>query len=621
MAQIAGLDDLRRTGPPEDIGTFVLPASIVIYQATFSGTTYVCAARAGVRGWVLVAYLPVGAANNLTVINAGIAALTAGRTWKERVVLIGNYTTNGSIAVLSYTVLEIYGKITATVAAYVLSIVNRTDVEIIGGYIDGANLTNSGVGISGAGSTRILVARMDIYNAAGYGVQISSQASEVIVSKCHINVYGDDGIAVNDSGTQKVIIEGNRIHGGTGVVSPTSASVEIGDHVDNVIIICNISYSNVGATACGININTHAGTPGPTNISIIGNWVYGHQANGINFTGVSGQINYYGTIMGNICYLNGGTGITLSYCENVTVEGNICRNNTSFGIRMTYCSRVTVESNSVRENGLEGIVVEAGSPKYIIVNANTTHLNQRDGIGVYSGSFILVTDNIVTNNSQRGAGTDDGIYVDAATDVLIDDNICTDDQGVKTQGHGIQIGSTANRVKVGTNLLTGNRDGCISDVGIATQLPTLTLPFVAGTGVVAAAGAPKGWLVDAANEYAITFGVMPPECQQSVRMKVWAVGLAAPGAGNEMLVDIEVNSGQPDETYNAEAISVTSKPNNETNFDVNDVISWTITATDDTDVDELLGGDCFEFKVIHRAAGAPDIATNALFRCVEIMFV
>ena len=46
--------DLRGQGPPGDIGTFQLPCSVIVYQHTFSGTTYIVAARQGPRGWVLV---------------------------------------------------------------------------------------------------------------------------------------------------------------------------------------------------------------------------------------------------------------------------------------------------------------------------------------------------------------------------------------------------------------------------------------------------------------------------------------------------------------------------------------------------------------------------------------
>lgn len=72
MSAIAGLQDFRQVGPPADIGTFQLPCSIMVFQHTFSGTTYTCAIRSGDQGWILVDYLPTTAANNSTVINAAI---------------------------------------------------------------------------------------------------------------------------------------------------------------------------------------------------------------------------------------------------------------------------------------------------------------------------------------------------------------------------------------------------------------------------------------------------------------------------------------------------------------------------------------------------------------------
>lgn len=49
------LQDFRGQGPPGDIGTFQSPCSVLIYQYSFSGVTYIAAARQGDRGWVLVA--------------------------------------------------------------------------------------------------------------------------------------------------------------------------------------------------------------------------------------------------------------------------------------------------------------------------------------------------------------------------------------------------------------------------------------------------------------------------------------------------------------------------------------------------------------------------------------
>jgi len=69
MSTIAGLQDFRQEGPPADIGTFQLPCSVLVFQHTFAGTTYICAVRAGDRGWVLVDIGTVAS----TVIQAGLA--------------------------------------------------------------------------------------------------------------------------------------------------------------------------------------------------------------------------------------------------------------------------------------------------------------------------------------------------------------------------------------------------------------------------------------------------------------------------------------------------------------------------------------------------------------------
>lgn len=134
-------------------------------------------------------------------------------------------------------------------------------------------------------------------------------------------------------------------------------------------------------------------------------------------------------------------------------------------------------------------------------------------------------------------------------------------------------------------------------------------------------GSPKGWEIDLDAEWAIALGQLPLELQEVVRIKLWAVGLAAPGVGNKMRLEVLIDAGQSDEVFTAEVISVVDKPSNETNFAVNDVISWTLTSADDTDIGDLVGGDNTEVKAKHEAAGDGDIATDAVFRVVEIEYV
>ena len=64
-----------------------------------------------------------------------------------------------------------------------------------------------------------------------------------------------------------------------------------------------------------------------------------------------------------------------------------------------------------------------------------------------------------------------------------------------------------------------------------------------------------------------------------------------------------------------------NKDSNETNFAVNDIVSWTVTATDDVDVDDLIAFDCFEVIVMFVAGGDPDIDTDVAVRCVLVEYI
>ena len=219
MAQVAVLQDFRGQGAPADIGTFVMPCSVVIYQARFGGTTYVCAARQGERGWVLISYLPLTGANATTVINAALAALTAGRTWKETVVVIGNYVDLGTINAPSYVLLMIQGswRLEANHAGSWLvnaaGVAGNVWIEICGGKLDGnqANQVSGGNVINFRMSDDCWVHHMEIICAfrisataegvyEGTGVQFAGNGAggagsyRGIVAYCRIRQMMKDGV-------------------------------------------------------------------------------------------------------------------------------------------------------------------------------------------------------------------------------------------------------------------------------------------------------------------------------------------------------------------------------------------------------------------------------------------
>lgn len=240
-----------------------------------------------------------------------------------------------------------------------------------------------------------------------------------------------------------------------------------------------------------------------------------------------------------------------------------------------------------------------------------------------------------------------GIYVQYANDALISSNTITASIGTQ---FGVQVALNVNRAAIignRINCVTGvsisgvtavdtimfdnNLNGCADPVllgaGATVIVPTLVLPFTVGgnaAGVqvaqfISAAGAAKGWEIDEADEWAIAYGQLPRIVLRVLYIKVWAVGLAAPAAGNQMLLDFTWRGGGSDASYNTYDEAYANKESVETAFAVNDVISWAATTT--WSINQLKGGYSIEVKAIYNAAVAPDIATDAVFRCVEIMYV
>ena len=147
---------------------------------------------------------------------------------------------------------------------------------------------------------------------------------------------------------------------------------------------------------------------------------------------------------------------------------------------------------------------------------------------------------------------------------------------------------------------------------------SLVLPFVDGTTFLNA-DAPFGWEIDATTEYAIALGVLPVEVNTVLRWKIYATSVIL--EADAMRLEIEGYGGASDEPYTTETVAVANHPSTTTNFAANDVIYWIVDATDDVDIDDMVGGDQIMIKVLHEIAGGADCATDAIFTCVEIEYV
>jgi hypothetical protein len=78
----------------------------------------------------------VAGTDDATVINAAYASLTAGRTWKEKVILKGNFSIKATIPMISYTDTEIIGSMSLDSGSYIFRqmVQDINDIDIHGGY-------------------------------------------------------------------------------------------------------------------------------------------------------------------------------------------------------------------------------------------------------------------------------------------------------------------------------------------------------------------------------------------------------------------------------------------------------------------------------------------------------
>jgi len=388
--------------------------------------------------------------------------------------------------------------------------------------------------------------------------------------------------------TNSVIIVGNQLDG-----ARNSGIFSIGHHSP---IVGNVVYNCV-----------NYGIGGVDDAGCVGNMIYNcTRAIWLNYDGA--------TAVGN-AILQCGYGISAAGNPEIAIVGNSMSNLASYGVYANG-DYATIVGNviDVGEGGGRGMYFS--SADYCVCSSNVildaTGENV-DGIWVNDS-----TKNIFSHNSIYNCGRD-GIRLEGDSDnnVIFSNFIDT------TVGYGINISAgTCNLNLTRENRFFNCTSGMLNDVSGDTIMHTLHVPFLEPIGTAAwDVSPPSGIEVDAADEGAFTMGVLPLECQETHRVKIWAVGLAAPGVGNQMEITLGMDAGQPDEAYNAEAIAVANKDSDQTNFAVNDIVTWTFTSADDSDIGDLVGEDCFEIRAMFVAGGAPDIDTDVLFRCVEIHYV
>lgn len=301
-----------------------------------------------------------------------------------------------------------------------------------------------------------------------------------------------------------------------------------------------------------------------------------------------------------------GVGLSSGISTRVLITDNICTLN-DFGISINGFYHIV--GNNICSQNIHSNINAAGEQQVIVGNVCVAAANNY-------GIWVQASDSLIANNMIRGSAGD-GVTVTAAASgsIVIGNNINTNG------GYGVDIeGGTASTVAF--NKYYGNTLGPIRDNGIRTGLESTQIWFVGDqANLLSAAGAPKGYEIDAATEYALGFAAMPIHAYRSVRIRIFGTSLAAaPGAGNGMMLNIVIEVGVSGENYAAEAIAVT-KACEEDNPAQNSRITWALTVADDVDVDDLTGDDRIEVRVLHNVAVGGDVATDVAITGGEIQFV
>lgn len=180
------------------------------------------------------------------------------------------------------------------------------------------------------------------------------------------------------------------------------------------------------------------------------------------------------------CIVDGVTsdGIELLGSNLNLVEGCVVSNVGGHGIQITKGSAVAVQPNKQSNDNVlrNNVITNAG----------------QDGININSSSRNTLSNNTIYNSANLTASRD-GIRIGAAdgivcNDNVVDANLATDNQAVKSQRYGLNISSSlCSTTIVANNDFSGNLVGPINDLGTNTQIstpadtqaPTVPTPVVA----------------------------------------------------------------------------------------------------------------------------------------------
>ena len=355
------MQDFRGQGPPGDIGSFQLPCSVIVYQHTFSGTTYIVAARSGDRGWVLVNYGTVA----VTVINSAIAVRG------KAAVASGIYTLTASVTDqgLNDGLLEGFGRSTIFRVANATTI-NAIDITSVNGWIirdlavDGNEANNPDA------ANPALQSGIRLYDC------LDCEVASCFTYSCRYHgIYTSQG--------SRHDIHDNH------VTLCHAHAVEIAS--DRSTISANVIYASFGA---GLLFHAYGYN------TAYGNVLHQNGYHGIEVDSAS----VFNTIIGNELVNNSGIGIIITSGTDNLITGNTLRLDSGWDGEI-YVGvgnhRTVIVGNTISEHQhAHGVYITTSDD--CIISDNMIRNNADQGINIQSSDRTLITDNRIISNTNFG---------------------------------------------------------------------------------------------------------------------------------------------------------------------------------------------------------------------------
>jgi hypothetical protein len=305
-------------------------------------------------------------------------------------------------------------------------------------------------GVQTFGVTDVLVQNVEVESCGGNAFDINSAVRARIIGN-RVDASGGIGISMSGTGVDLVTIVANAIH------NPGNIGIA-GGGGSGALVSRIVSAANV---VDGVVANHGIDMGGAKDTTVIGNAIY--NCGGVFSSDTGGSQQW----IGNIARTTTGTTGALG-----------------FGF-------------SIVGGGAAGTSTYLANNSFLVVGNTITGVNAT-AVGVDSPrGEIIISSNILKNSGLNHSSSHDAILLTSLNNpmgnVLLIGNKCYDDQNVKTQEYGVNIGANTYHVTGFHNDLRGNKLGAVNDLGVANYMHGnlgynprgwLTAPAPAATGVI-----------------------------------------------------------------------------------------------------------------------------------------